>query len=101
MIHCEPNKGNDQVTVTFILDEDGIDGQVAVVGDFNGWDPTATLLRKHGAQRKASITLETGRRYAFRYLAEGGRWFNDEAADDYQPNEHGGSDSVVDLSAKP
>ncbi len=66
-----------------------------------GWDPTATSLRKHRDQRTASVTVEAARRYAFRYLAEGGRWFNDEAFDGYQPNEYGGSDSVVDLSAHP
>ena len=101
MIRCEPKKGSDQVKVTFIVGEDGIDGQVAVVGVFNGWDPTATPLRKHREQRTASVTVEAGRRYAFRYLAEGGGRFNDEASDDYQPNEYGGSDSVVDLSAHP
>lgn len=47
----------------------------------------------------ASVTLAGGRRHAFRYLAEGGRWFNDEAADSYQPNQYGGSDSVLDLTA--
>ena len=30
--------------------------------------------------------LDAGRRYAFRYLADGGRWFNDDAAHDYQSN---------------
>jgi hypothetical protein len=44
------------------------------------------------------VRVAPGRRYAFRYLAEGGRWFNDDAADDYQPNAFGGSDSVLDLT---
>ncbi len=99
MIRCERESDTGRVTVSFILAEDGIDAAVAVVGDFNGWDPTMTPLRERGSQRVATVTLEAGRRYAFRYLAEGGRWFNDAAADDYQPNEYGGSDSVVDLSA--
>ena len=88
-----------EVKVTFVISENGADGQIAVVGDFNGWDPTATPLRRHRGRRRASVVVEPGRRYAFRYLAEGGRWFNDEAADDYQPNQHGGSDSVLDLSS--
>lgn len=41
--------------------------------------------------------MRAGRRYAFRYLAQGGQWSNDEAARDFQPNGCGGSDSVVDL----
>ena len=42
--------------------------------------------------------MGAGRRYAFRYLADDGRCFNDQLAVDYQPNEFGGSDSVVDLT---
>lgn len=45
------------------------------------------------------MVLDAGRRYLFRYLAAGEHWFNDDAADDYEPNGFGGSDSVVDLTA--
>jgi hypothetical protein len=38
--------------------------------------------------RSASLTLSTGKRYAFRYYRNG-RWFNDDQADGYEPNEHG------------
>lgn len=98
MIECRSTNGG-QVKVTFVLPTGGSDGQVAVVGDFNTWDPMATPLRQRRGQWTASVNLAPGRRYSFRYLAEGGRWFNDEAADDYQANEHGGSDSVIDLTA--
>ena len=98
MIRCEPMKGGKQVKVTFTVAEDGMDGQaLAVVGDFNDWDPTATLLHPEGDVRAATITVPAGRRYAFRYLAEGGQWFNDEA-DAYQPNGFGGDDCVLDLT---
>lgn len=30
------------------------------------------------------------------HLARDGRWFNDDAADDYQANDHGGNNSIVD-----
>jgi hypothetical protein len=43
------------------------------------------------------MSLEPGRRYRYRYLADGERWINDWAADDYQPNPYGGDDSVVCL----
>jgi 1,4-alpha-glucan branching enzyme len=98
MIRREDQEGSHHVKVTFVLGDDKIDGEVAVVGDFNGWDPTATPLRHEGGQRTASTIVEAGKRYAFRYFAEGRGWFNDEAADDYEPNEYGGSDSIVDLS---
>jgi 1,4-alpha-glucan branching enzyme len=98
MIQCEPTKGDSQVKVTFAIPADGSDERVSVVGDFNDWDPVATpLVRRRGVLR-ASVVLEPGHRYAFRYFADGGRWFNDDEADDYQGNDFGGSDSVLDLS---
>jgi 1,4-alpha-glucan branching enzyme len=99
MIDRERVKGGDEVKVTFTLPMAGADGPAAVVGDFNDWDPTATPLRRRRDHLSATVSLGSGRRYAFRYLAEDGRWFNDDRADDYQPNAYGGSDSVLDLTA--
>lgn len=101
MIRRQSTNGGDEVKVTFVAPLNDSDGQVAVVGDFNGWDPTATPVQKRRGQRTAPVILAPGQRYSFRYLAEGDRWFNDEEADDYQPNRYGGCDSVIDLSAVP
>lgn len=99
MIRCEPTKGGEQVKVTFAVREDWVDGQaVTVVGDFNDWDPTDTPLCPEGNLRSATVILPAGGRCAFGYLAEDGRWFNDEDADDYQQNDFGGDDCVLDLS---
>jgi hypothetical protein len=39
-----------------------------------GWDPLAHLLQpRRNGTRSAAVTLPPGRRFAFRYLAEGGR----------------------------
>ena len=46
-----------------------------------------------------TVVLDAGRAYRFRYLLDGQRWDNDWAADAYQPNDFGGDDSVVDLTA--
>lgn len=67
-----------------------------VVGDFNGWNATATPLNKSEQGWSVSIDLEVGRSYQYRYLVDG-RWFNDWNADDYEPNEHGGDNSVVNV----
>ncbi|HUP69279.1 MAG TPA: isoamylase early set domain-containing protein [Acidimicrobiales bacterium] len=99
MIRCEPKKGSDQVKVTFALPEDTVAGRAAVVGDFNDWDPTATPLRKKGDQRVATVTVPAGSRYAFRYVTEDGRWFNDDTAYGYEANGFGGDNAVIDLSA--
>lgn len=88
-------------TVTFTLTDPGsqpISGQrVSVVGDFNEWDPTATPMQTRGGVATATIALPPGR-YRFRYLTQDGEWFNDEAADDYVSNDHGGQDAILDLT---
>ncbi len=69
------------VTVTFVLDDDSA-GPVSVVGDFNDWTPGQHVLRKRSnGTRSVSVTLPAGGSVRFRYLAEGGRWFDDPQAD--------------------
>ena len=72
---------NGTVRVTFALPRDVPGRAVSVVGDFNGWDPHAHPLRRRAnGTRSASVTVAAGRTLHFRYLAEGGLWFDDEAA---------------------
>ncbi len=98
MIGSEPQMGTDHLKVTFAVLADGVDGDVAVVGDFNDWNPTADPLRRHDGWLSASLVLEPGRRYRFRYLAEGGHWFNDSDVGVYESNGMGDEDSVLDLT---
>ena len=68
------------VRVTFALPRDTPSGAVSVVGDFNDWDPFAHPLRRRAnGTRSATVTVTAGRTLHFRYLAEGGIWFDDEA----------------------
>ena len=67
-------------------------------GDFNDWSPTATpMKRRKDGSLTASVDLEAGRQYRFRYLLDDGRWENDWAADAYLPNDFGGDDSVIEV----
>lgn len=100
MIQCTSVKGTDRVKATFRVPIDGHVHPVAVVGDFNDWDPTATPLARRGERCTASVVVDSGRRYAFRYLAESGEWFNDEAADAYESNGMGGDNSILDLRSQ-
>lgn len=69
------------VRVTFELSAAEPAGAVSVVGDFNGWDPYAHPLRKRGkGPRTAVVNVPAGSTLHFRYLAEGGIWFDDETA---------------------
>ena len=87
-------------SVTFTLDPRVGAQTAAVCGDWNGWSPSADLMRRD-AEGGFSVTvkLKAGRAYRFRYLLDGVRWDNDWAADAYLPNSCGEDDSVVDLTA--
>jgi 1,4-alpha-glucan branching enzyme len=73
---------DDVVRVTFVLPEDQPAGAVSVVGDFNDWNPFAHPLRRRGnGTRSAVVKVASGSKLLFRYLAEGGVWFDDETAE--------------------
>ena len=84
---------NGTVRVTFTLPVDEPRGAVSVVGDFNDWDPFAHPLRRRAnGTRSAAVTVQAGSMLNFRYLAEGGVWFDDETAP--VRNGHGASIAV-------
>jgi hypothetical protein len=68
------------VRVTFALPIDEPGGAVSVVGSFNDWNPFTHPLRKRANRtRSAAVTVRAGTTLHFRYLAEGGVWFDDES----------------------
>jgi 1,4-alpha-glucan branching enzyme len=81
------------VRVTFVLPATEPPGAVSVVGDFNDWNPYAHPLRKRSnGVRSAVATIPAGTTLRFRYLAEGGLWFDDETA-----GERDAQDAVVTI----
>lgn len=66
-----------------------------LVGEFNDWDTVATPLKKVKSVWKATLELEQGREYQFRYLINGSEWHNDDEADAYVSNNVDGDNSVV------
>ena len=67
------------VRVTFALPIDDPGGAVSVVGNFNDWNPYSHPLRRRANQtRSAAVTVRAGSTLHFRYLGEGGVWFDDE-----------------------
>jgi hypothetical protein len=85
-----------EVELTFRLPGDHPAGPVGIAGEFNDW--AVSPLHDVGGKLEATVVVEAGRRYQFRYRTADGRWFNDEEADDYVPNEFGGMNCVVDLT---
>ncbi|MGN8244525.1 isoamylase early set domain-containing protein [Cellulomonas soli] len=69
-------------TLTFALPTATLDGPVSVVGSFNAWTPGAhPLRRRSNGTASTSVTVPAGTEVRFRYLGEGGRWFDDVDAD--------------------
>jgi 1,4-alpha-glucan branching enzyme len=84
--------------VTFELPSEAANGaaKVALVGDFNDWDPVATPLKRHkDGSYRLILDLPRDREYQFRYLIDGERWENDWEADNYLPNSTGNSENSV------
>jgi 1,4-alpha-glucan branching enzyme len=84
--------------VTFRIPEE-IGKSVAtahVVGEFNNWDLHSTPMKKlkRGAFT-ATLDLEKGRDYQFRYLLDHKKWKNDGDADRSVPTPFGDSENSV------
>ncbi|MFQ5795757.1 MAG: isoamylase early set domain-containing protein [Candidatus Bipolaricaulia bacterium] len=69
---------------------------VHIVGEFNGWDAQATPMKRlKNGSFTATIDLELGREYQFRYLIGGESWENDWNAEKYAPTSYGDSKNSV------
>src|SRR5713226_2368987 len=96
MLHKEMLTNGQRVRVTFELPGSLWATTIALVGDFNDWDPQRDFLRQRmdGAWT-VSIELPAGHAYQFRYLLDGKDWCNDWHADGQSANAHGAINSVV------
>lgn len=69
---------NGVTKVTFALPLDAAPEATSVTGDFNNWDPmTHPLKKRSNGTRSASVELTEGDVVQFRYLGNGGVWFNE------------------------
>jgi hypothetical protein len=67
--------------IQFVLPDDIHDGAISAVGTFNDWVPGAhKLVRRSNGTRSVTIAVPAGEPIQFRYLGEGGVWFDDEDA---------------------
>lgn len=71
--------------------------KVELVGEFNEWDLNGGIKMKKQKNGvfKASLDLEAGKEYQFRYLIDGETWENDWDADKYVTTPFGSENSVV------
>jgi 1,4-alpha-glucan branching enzyme len=85
--------------VTFTIPgEDDIE-QVAVLGEFNDWDPgKGKMTRKKDSGHFAlTVSLKPGTSYKFRYLVNENSWRNDQEADGSAANAYGSEDSIINI----
>ena len=70
-----------------------------VVGDFNSWSTTATPMKRNKTGAfSATVELDIGRSYQFRYLLGQSHWENDVDSDGTIPSPFAGShNSVINL----
>lgn len=98
MIKKVNKRDSDRVKVTFVLPEDhSLGDDLSVVGDFNDWTPGEhEFVRRSNQTFSTNVLLDEDDRYAFRYYSEEMGWVNEEDADDYEPNEFGATNCVVE-----
>ncbi len=73
--------------VTFILPAEIVAdaSHGLLLGEFNNWNKETgfSLKKAKDGSMKATIELEAGKSYEYRYLLDGGRWENDQTAEQY------------------
>ncbi len=96
MLKKSYSKTGKSCRVTFKTDVLTDTDQVALLGDFNAWDPKTHCLkaRKDGSF-SLTLSLDAGQDYRFRYLMDGSTWTNEAEADQLVPNQFGTSDSLI------
>lgn len=96
-------KSKQACKVTFTLPREAADGatNVKLLGDFINWelDKAIPMKAKNGAF-SATVELEAGKEYQFRYLIDNKTWENDWEADNYAPTPFGVQNSVVTVPLK-
>ncbi len=69
--------------------------KVAVVGDFNNWNPKGSMLKKlKNGNFKGTFELPKESTYEFKYIIDGD-YVNEPEADRYQWNDYAGAENAV------
>jgi hypothetical protein len=85
-VHVSLNDTTGECSALFTLDSDVVAGEVSVVGSFNGWTAGVdTLVLQDDGTLSATVVVAADQDVHFRYLAEGGMWFDDPDADEITP----------------
>jgi 1,4-alpha-glucan branching enzyme len=80
--------GNGTLRVTFRISKHLWADRIALVGEFNNWDPHSHPMEQTCLDTDWHIALEfeAGRDYRFHYLVDDQTWMDDDHADGCEPN---------------
>ncbi len=85
------------VRLVYVPDDTGV-SQVAVAGDFNGWNAKTTPMHRQGRAWVAWLALPADV-YEYMFVENGGeRWLTDPLAVQTRADGFGGENAVLDLS---
>ena len=80
------------------LPEDTQADSVALLGEFNSWEPEANpMTKRKDGSFSVTLSVDADNDYRFRYLVDGEVWVNDEQADRLEANRFGTQDCVLAL----
>ena len=69
---------------------------VYLAGEFNGWDPTAKKMAYKAGVYTATLKLEAGKSYQYKFVIDG-TWCADPENANSVPNDQGTFNSVIDV----
>jgi hypothetical protein len=84
-----------RIKITFVLPKPDA-SHVTLSGEFNGWSPNATPMKRHEDGRwETTLALAPGR-YQYKFIADG-QWIPDPRAHENVWNQHGTLNSVIEV----
>ncbi|HEX2249296.1 MAG TPA: isoamylase early set domain-containing protein [Gemmatimonadales bacterium] len=84
-------------SVEFVL-RTAADSAVALVGDFNDWDPSATPLRPAADSLWSVVVPLRPGRYRYTFIVDGTRWYRDPSAPRALEDDFGTPTSVITVA---
>ena len=86
-----------KVKITFVLPKPEA-RHVSLSGEFNGWSPNATpMKRREDGHWETTVALAPGR-YQYKFIVDG-QWLPDPQAHENVWNQHGTLNSVIEVRA--
>lgn len=89
-------KTKDYCKVKFSFKDENADS-VQIRGLNSDWQNSIAMAKKKDGSFTADVTLPKDSRHQFKYVVNETQWLNEPEADSEEPNEFGGSNSVIVL----